>query len=559
MADLENCRTLVAVGLRKEGTLFGMITALRQEIRPFSDKQIALLENFAAQAVIAIENARLLIETREALEQQTATAEVLQIINSSPGDLAPVFDAILKKARRLCGADVGTFWTFDGGRFYPTVVSGAFNRPVRALQAGWRPGPNVSLGRVMAGENTVHVIDVKVDAGYQSDPEARARTNAAGSRTVLTVALRKDDRLLGAITTGRKAVRPYSDRQIALLRNFAEQAVIAMENVRLITELRQRTRDLQESLEHQSGTSDVLQVISRSTFDLQPVLDTLVETAARICDADKAVIHQVRDGLYWMAASFGFSREYNDYGARNPIAPGRGTTIGRMALERRAVQIEDWLNDPEHVGAELGQLSQVCTGLAVPLFREDAIIGCFFVARSHVEPFTEKQIALVTTFADQAVIAIENTRLITETREALEQQTATAELLEVINRSPGELAPVFDAMLEKAVQLCGGANGILWTLDGERARLVGSRNSSPEVVELLRRQGEAGEHPLLRRGIAGEHLFQFDLAEHEVYHSGAVVAARDIGASGVRTVIWVALVKSGAAVGAFVISRNELR
>jgi GAF domain-containing protein len=180
----------------------------------------------------------------------------------------------------------------------------------------------------------------------------------------------------------RKEVGPFTDKQIALLQNFAAQAVIAMENARLLGELRERTHQLEQSLEYQTATSDVLQVISRSGADLEPVLQKLVETAARICDADKAVIHQARDGLYWMAASFGFSQEYNDYSARNPLAPGRGTTTSRMALERRAVQIEDWLNDPEHVGGGLGQLAQVRTGLAVPLFREDEIVGSFFLART---------------------------------------------------------------------------------------------------------------------------------------------------------------------------------
>jgi PAS domain S-box-containing protein len=208
------------------------------------------LRNFAAQAVIAIENARLLTETREALEQQTATAEVLRVINSSPGDLAPVFNTMLEKARRLCEADVGTLWTFDGDRFYPMVVSGRFERPAHALEAGWRPGPNVSLGRLMAGENTVHVIDVLADAGYQSDAEARARTNASASRSVLTVALRKDDRLLGAITTGRRAVRPYSDKQITVLQHFAAQAVIAIENTRLLDEIRQRQAELRVTFDN---------------------------------------------------------------------------------------------------------------------------------------------------------------------------------------------------------------------------------------------------------------------------------------------------------------------
>ena len=348
---------------------------------------------------------------------------MLEVINSSPGDLGPVFDAILDKAMGLCEAAHGHVWIYDGERAHPVAVHGEpqlveWMRRVGSVGpfsgSSGRPSP---LGRVVRGEPIAHVADALEEEAYRSVPVFRELIDVGGIRTFLDIALRKGDAPLGIIALYRQEVRPFSDKQIALLQNFAAQAVIAIENARLLGELRDRTRDLEESLEYQTATSEVLKVISQSGAELELVLNTLVETAARICDADKAVIHQHRDGLYWMAASFGFSQEYNDYSARNPIAPGRGTTTGRMALERRAVQIEDWLNDPEHVGAELGQLSQVRTGLAVPLFREDTIIGGFFLARSHVEPFTEKQIALVTTFADQAVIAMENARLLGELRQ----------------------------------------------------------------------------------------------------------------------------------------------
>jgi len=383
------------------------------------------LENFAAQAVIAMENARLITETREALEQQTATAEVLQVINSAPGDLTPVFDAMLEKAMRLCEADYGHVLTFDGQLFHAGAIRGEAEFVEWRRRLGpIRPdsGADASpLGRVLQGEHVAQVIDATQEKAYRAHPPYKVLVDISGIRSQAAVALRKEDVLFGAIVVYRREVRAYTEKQIALLQSFAAQAVIAMENARLLGELRERTHQLEQSLEYQTATSDVLQVISRSGADLEPVLQTLVETAARICDADKAVIHQARDGLYWMAASFGFSQEYNDYSARNPLAPGRGTTTGRMALERRAVQIEDWLNDPEHVGGELGQLAQVRTGLAVPLFREDEIVGSFFLARTHVQPFTEKQIALVTTFADQAVIAMENARLLDELQQRTDQ------------------------------------------------------------------------------------------------------------------------------------------
>jgi GAF domain-containing protein len=442
--ELGDAHTLVAVPLLKDDVLLGAIVAYRQEVRPFTDKQIALLQNFAAQAVIAMENARLLTETREALEQQTATAEVLQVINSSPGDLAPVFDAILEKAHSLCGADFGALLTYDGERFRPVAMYGASARLAAAMPPeGIRPGAN-SFGRLMRGERLVHIHDMAEFAARAADDQLRALVDIGGIRTQLIVPLRKDSAVLGAITANRKEVRPFSDKEITLLENFAAQAVIAMENARLLGELHARTDDLQESLEYQTAISDVLKVISRSTFDLQTVLQTVVTTAVRLCRADSATIYRNEGREYCWAAGHMLSPEYEKIERAVRIRPGTGTVVGRAVLEGRTVQLLDAWNDPLYEAKGDVQVGGVHTMIGVPLLRENAPIGVIGLARRRVEAFTEREIGLVTTFADQAVIAIENARLLNELRERTAELGRSVEELKML----GEVGQAVSSTLD---------------------------------------------------------------------------------------------------------------
>ena len=413
-------RTLLGVPLLREGDPIGVIVLARLQVRPFTEKQIELVATFADQAAIAIENTRLFEaeqqrtrELSESLEQQTATSEVLKVISSSPGELEPVFDTMMENATRICAAKFGNLWLREGEKFRIVSIYGATDE-YRAAVFGdplLQPNRASALMRAVDSGEPFQIEDV-TNAPTHGSRLRIATIEIMQARSLIAVPMLKDNEVSGIIAIYRQEVRPFTNRQIALLKNFAAQAVIAIENTRLLSELRQ-------SLQQQTATADVLKVISRSTFDLKSVLNTLIESAAQLCEADLASIPRQSGAIFDHVATFGYNPDFQELLQRHPMTPGRGTITGRVMLEGKTNHIPDVLNDPEYAFVEGQKAGGYRTILGVPLMREGAAIGVLILGRSAARPFTPQQIELAETFADQAVIAIENVRLF----EAEQQRT----------------------------------------------------------------------------------------------------------------------------------------
>src|SRR5215813_7244209 len=521
-----------------------------------------LVKTFADQAVIAIENVRLFKELQvrnrdltEALEQQTATSEVLKVISRSTFDLQPVLDTLVENATRLCGAERGFIYRVDGEVFRMAAHHGI----PPEFRDFWqqnviRPGRGSSTGRAALERRTIHIPDVFADPEY----ELTEAQQVGHFRTLLAVPMLREGALVGVIHIQRTEVQPFTDKQIELVTTFADQAVIAIENVRLLQELQNRNRDLTESLEQQTATGEVLRVIASSPTDLQPVLDTVIENAVTLAGAKQGHIRQYDGEFLRLVAHYNETAEQIAKLQDTPTRPGLESLSGRAFLERKSQHILDARaeiqDEPLFYQLQAHHELGIRTLMVVPLLRKEATIGTISIWRDVVEPFTERQMELVKTFADQAVIAIENVRLFqeiqernAELREALEHQTATAEVLCIISRSPTDVQPVLDAIVESAARVCG--------IDDVLLRLHEGNIFVPRA--------HFGSLPPTRAEVSIEELHLRWMNEHGTLHIPDVKAQTDFpnlgSRSPARTFLALPLRQKGEFIGILTARRIEVR
>jgi GAF domain-containing protein len=573
-AEEEMHRTILAVPMLRNGTVIGVIVIRRTQVQPFTDKQIELVTTFTDQAVIAIENVRLFDEVQartrelsESLRQQTGAADVLKIISRSTFNLQTVLDTLVESAARLCGADMAQIIRLTEASYHVAARYGFSPEYTEYHRTRtFALGRGSLTGRVLLEGKAVQIPDVLADQEYSLSEQQRL----GGYRTHLGVPLLREGSPIGVILVSRRTVRPFTDKHIELVTTFADQAVIAIENVRLFDEVQKRTEDLSESLQQQTATADVLKVISRSTFDLQAVLDTLVQSAARLCEADTVNIGRPNGENYYFEANYGFSREYAEFVANHPPGIDRGTVAGRVLLERKIVHLPDVLADPEYTYGTGQKIGGFRTLLGVPLLREGSPIGFIALGRNSVRPFTDRQIELVTTFADQAVVAIENARLFDEVQartreltESLDQQTATSEVLGVIASSSGELQPVFNAMLANATRLCEASYGLMLLCEEDDFRSAAVHGPLPPAFierwqpgTLIRADPDL---PAVRAAQTRQTVQIADLRATPAYLRGDPFPVSGADVAGIRTMVAVPMLKDDQPIGVMAIYRREVR
>jgi signal transduction histidine kinase len=564
-------RTMLAVPLLREGGAIGVIGIRRREAEPFTDAQIGLLQTFADQAVIAIENVRLFKELQEknraltaahtqvteTLQQQTATSDILRVISSSPTDVQPVFDAIVSNAKHLLDGFSAMVTRLVGDELYLAAYTTTGDSGDAILKARFpRPLANSPLPAQAVRERTVCIVtDTETDERFRPDREvARAR----GYRSMLTVPLLQEHKAIGVINVARAGPGSFSDDEIDLLKTFADQAVIAIENVRLFTELEARNRDLTEALEQQTATSEILRVISSSPTDIQPVFDTIVKSAARLCDGVFATLFRF-DGalLHWVSQHNSTAEGLETMRRFWPRPPGPDTVVGRAITDRTVVHVRDFERDPD-VPAESREMARAFgyrSVISVPMLREGQAVGGLSVARRD-QPFSSAQIALLQTFADQAVIAIENVRLFKELEASNRELSASSRILQVISNSPTDVQPVFEVIAENACGLCGGAFANVFRFDGDLMHFMAHYGFTAEAVEYISRRNPRKP---TRESMSGRAILDRTVVQHEdVTEDIVATSSRGLSALlGFRAIVSVPILRDGTPVGAITVGRRE--
>ncbi len=568
--SLSRIRAALGVPMLRDDKVEGVLVLTRPEPGPFTKSQIDLVQTFADQAMIAIENARLFDEVQtktaglqESLQHQTATSEVLAVISRSPGELNPVFQTILASATNICDAQFGLLLLYENGGFR---CASMFNLPPAFAETFSRnpvinPPPIDPLGRLIATRQLVHVVDVKEEPAYLINfPPIVELVELGGARSLLLVPMLREKSLVGVIAIFRQTVHAFSDKQIDLVTSFGSQAVIAIENARLLSELRERTDDLSESLQHQTATSEVLKVISRSPGELDPVFQTILTSATAICDAQFGnlfVVHE--DGGFRCASLFNLPPAFADAFSRNPVIyPPPIDPLGRVIATRQLVHVVDVRQEPAYVTGfppivELVELGGARTVLLVPMLKEDDLVGVIAIFRQTVLPFSDKQIDLVRSFASQAVIAIENARLLNETKEALERQTATADILKVIASSPSNVQPVFEAIAERSKRLVDALSTTVFRLEDGVMHLRAFTSTDPEADATLKAMFPA---PLSNfswgEAISSGEIHRVVDTELEIEGMRELARLR-----GFRSMLFVPLLRDRKPIGVIAVTRDE--